>query len=77
MQEPEIFFLPGIILFLIALSTSEYTAPIGENGNFILMHSTGNMPGGSEIDAPLTYADYYFVEALRRYKRVSKGLSVN
>lgn len=62
---------------LTALSSSEYTAPIGENGNFILMHSTGNMPGGSEIDAPLTYADYYFVEAVRRYKRIGKGLTVN
>uniref|UniRef100_S0DE30 Glycoside hydrolase family 88 protein n=1 Tax=termite gut metagenome TaxID=433724 RepID=S0DE30_9ZZZZ len=52
------------------LASPEYTAPVGENGNFILMHSTGAFPLGSEIDVPLTYADYYFVEALTRLNRV-------
>lgn len=37
---------------------------------FILMHSTGNLPGNSEIDVPLTYADYYYVEALLRLKKL-------
>ena len=32
------------------------------------MHSVGNLPGHSEIDVPLAYADYYFVEAMLRYK---------
>lgn len=32
------------------------------------MHSTGHMPHKSEIDVPINYADYYFVEALLRYK---------
>lgn len=34
----------------------------------VLKHSVGHLPGKSEIDVPLTYADYYFVEALMRYK---------
>lgn len=50
------------------LASPEYTAPVGENGNFILMHSTGGFPFGSEVDVPLTYADYYFIEALTRLK---------
>ncbi|MEX0844411.1 MAG: glycoside hydrolase family 88 protein [Balneolaceae bacterium] len=38
----------------------------GENGNFILKHGVGHLPANSEVDVPLTYADYYFIEALRR-----------
>jgi PKD repeat protein len=34
------------------------------------MHGTGNMPGSSEVDSPLNYADYYYLEALSRYRRV-------
>ena len=41
----------------------------GTNCNFILKHSVGNNPGKAEVDVPLTYADYYYVEALVRYKR--------
>ena len=55
---------------LFSLSSESYFAKEGTNGNFILMHSVGNYPKGSEIDAPLTYADYYYVEALLRYKNI-------
>lgn len=48
------------------LSTPEYKAETGTNG-FLLKHSVGNMPDKNEIDVPLTYADYYFVEAMKRY----------
>ncbi len=51
------------------LASPEYTAKIGTNGNFILKHGVGNVPQNSEIDAPLSYADYYYVEALLRYKK--------
>ena len=50
------------------LASPEYLAPVGTNGNFLLKHSVGNLPGGSEIDVPLPYADYYFLEALNRIK---------
>lgn len=53
---------------LASLASPAYRAKEGENNNFILMHSTGSMPGNSEIDVPLSYADYYFIEALLRYK---------
>lgn len=53
---------------LQTLSSKKYTAEPGTNGGFILKHSVGNIPSGTEIDVPLTYADYYYVEALCRYK---------
>lgn len=34
------------------------------------MHSTGHFPGNSEIEVPLSYADYYYEEALTRYKQL-------
>lgn len=53
---------------LITLSSPRYLAEKGEYGNFILKNSVGSMPHKSEVDVPLTYADYYFVEAMSRYK---------
>ena len=53
-----------------SLSSPAYMAKEGENGNFILMHSVGSLPAKSEVDVPLTYADYYFIEALMRYKKL-------
>ena len=40
------------------------------NGNFILKHGVGHMPNNSEVDVPLMYADYYYVEALMRYRNL-------
>lgn len=51
-----------------SLASPAYLAKPGKNGNFILMHSVGSIPARSEVDVPLTYADYYFIEALLRYK---------
>ncbi len=50
------------------LSTS-YVAPLGSNANFIIQHCVGDMPKDSEVDVPLTYADYYFIEGLLRNKK--------
>ncbi|MCE5347897.1 MAG: glycoside hydrolase family 88 protein [Bacteroidales bacterium] len=55
---------------LRSLASPAYTAKLGENGNFVLLHSVGTLPGKSEVDVPLTYADYYFIEALLRYKNL-------
>lgn len=52
------------------LSSSEYFAEKGTNGNFILKHSVGFKGVNSEVDVPLTYADYYYIEALMRYKKM-------
>lgn len=53
---------------LRALASSAYTAKIGTNRNFILKHSVGYLPGNREIDVPLSYADYYYLEAMLRFK---------
>lgn len=52
---------------LKSLSDKNYLAEKGTNCGFILMHSTGSLPHGSEIDTPLNYADYYYLEAMKRY----------
>ena len=49
------------------LSGPKYLAAKGSNQGYVLMHSTGSLPHGSEIDVPLNYADYYYMEALKRY----------
>lgn len=49
------------------LSSETYKAAPGTNGGFLLKHGVGHMPNGTEVDVPLTYGDYYFVEAMRRY----------
>jgi unsaturated chondroitin disaccharide hydrolase len=46
--------------------TKKYCSPIGKNKGFILLHSVGHMPNKSEIDVPINYADYYYLEALLR-----------
>jgi unsaturated chondroitin disaccharide hydrolase len=65
---------------LRSLASDAYTAKPGENGNFLIKHCTGHKPAGTEIDVPLVYADYYYLEALLRYdeqlkkqKKTKKG----
>jgi len=58
------------ILFNISES---YKNPLNTNGDFILLHSTGNKPIKSEIDVPINYADYYYLEALLRSKKFVKN----
>ena len=55
-----------------SLASQAYRANLGENGNFLLKHSVGSIPHGAEIDVPLNYADYYFLEALLRKKNLEQ-----
>lgn len=57
---------------LKTLSADPYKASIGTNGGFILQHCVGHMPNKTEVDVPLTYADYYFIEAMKRYKELKR-----
>tara|TARA_R110002051_G_scaffold34256_3_gene76330 strand:- start:54951 stop:56141 length:1191 start_codon:yes stop_codon:yes gene_type:complete len=55
---------------LKSLSTEPYLAQVGTNEGFLLKHSTGHLPNNSEIDVPINYADYYFLEALLRQRNL-------
>jgi rhamnogalacturonyl hydrolase YesR len=57
---------------MTSLASSSYRAGLGENGNFILKHSVGSIPHNSEVDVPLNYADYYFLESLKRKRDLEK-----
>jgi unsaturated chondroitin disaccharide hydrolase len=57
---------------LATLMSSDFLAPVGENKGFLLKHSTGSKPHDSEVDVPLVYADYYFLEAIIRNKNNGK-----
>jgi len=46
--------------------TNHYRSEIGASSGFILLHSTGSKPSKSEVDVPINYADYYYLEALLR-----------
>jgi rhamnogalacturonyl hydrolase YesR len=50
------------------LSGEKYLAKTGDNFGFVLMHSVGHLPANSEIDTPINYTDYYYLESLKRYK---------
>ncbi len=55
---------------LKSLASDRYMNPAGSAHGFILSHSVGHKPGGSQIDVPIIYADYYFIEALLRYGKL-------
>ena len=54
---------------LLSLASPAYFSEGDEIGHFLLKHGVGAKPSGSEIDTPLNYGDYYFLEALMRVKK--------
>lgn len=56
---------------LASLGSEEYRS--GSEKPSFLLHSTGHWPAGSEIDASIIYADYYYIEALLRLKKLTEG----
>lgn len=62
---------------LLTLSSKEYRSAPGKNNNFLLKHSVGHFPEKSEVDVPLSYADYYYVEGLLRYRKMKDTLTAN
>lgn len=61
-------YIDAAVKMLHSLSSPEYRATLGSNGNFLLMHSVSSLPHGGGIDYALDYADYYYLEALVRYR---------
>ena len=61
---------------LQSLSSPTYRAAVGQNQHFVLMHSVGHIPEKSEVDVPLVYADYYYIEGLLRYEKRRAGKNI-
>jgi unsaturated chondroitin disaccharide hydrolase len=59
---------------LATLSTDQYQSR--DINSAFLLHSTGHKPNGGEIDASIIYADYYYIEALLRLKKLREGKSI-
>lgn len=62
------------VRMLESLGTERYQSR--EQNRAFLLHSTGHYPANSEIDASIIYADYYYIEALLRLKRLQHGKPV-
>lgn len=66
------YYLKKANKIMESLASPVYRAELGKNNFFLLKHSVGSIPHGAEIDVPLNYADYYFLEALKRMKELKK-----
>ncbi|MBZ4190619.1 glycoside hydrolase family 88 protein [Niabella beijingensis] len=58
---------------IVGSLTKNYRAPIGTASGFLLLHSTGTKLTNTEVDEPLSYADYYYLEALQRLQQLQAG----
>lgn len=65
-------YLGAARTMLQSLSSPRYKAEVGTNGGFLLQHGVGHLPKGTEVDVPLTYGDYYFVEAMMRLEALNQ-----
>lgn len=61
-------YLNTASVILHSLSSPTYRAAYGKEGGFLLKHSVGNVNSNADVDVPLPYADYYYLEALMRFK---------
>ncbi|GAB6007844.1 glycoside hydrolase family 88 protein [Dysgonomonas reticulitermitis] len=65
------YYMDEATEMLQSLSSEQYQSR--EKNHAFLLHSTGHKPHKSEIDASIIYADYYYIEALIRLKKISEG----
>jgi rhamnogalacturonyl hydrolase YesR len=65
-------YLDAANKILTNLTSEKYRATDGTNGGFILKHSVGNKPRSSEVDVAINYADYYYLEALKRQQNLKE-----
>ena len=72
--EKALEYKQAAVKMLTSLSSDKYQC--GKSKPAFLLHSTGHLPAGSEIDASIIYADYYYMEALLRLKRLTENKSV-
>ena len=72
--EKALEYKQAAVKMLASLSSDKYQC--GKSKPAFLLHSTGHLPAGSEIDASIIYANYYYMEALLRLKRLTENKSV-
>lgn len=65
-------YLDDAYKILEKLASPDYRNKVGTNEGYILNHSVGSIPHGSEVDVPIIYADYYYIEALMRMLQTHK-----
>ena len=70
-EETKAKYKDAAIKMLGVLSSPEYLS--GDKNQAFLRHSTGHKPNGTEIDASIIYADYYYLEALLRLKKMEQN----
>lgn len=71
-QEPQ-EYLDYAWKILKSLGNKPYRTSLGERGNFLLDHCVGSTPHNAEMDVPLNYADYYYLEALLRLQALASA----
>ena len=69
------FYLQEAEKILFSLSSPAYLS--GDKNDAFLLHSTGNKPKNGEVDIPIIYADYYYIEALVRLKKILSSEKIN
>lgn len=69
-EEKATIYLQAATNMLIELSSEEYQSR--DSKPSFLLHSVGHWPKGSEVDASINYADYYYIEALMKYKKMKR-----
>lgn len=67
-------FIHSADKILASLNSENYCSKIGENGGFLLLHSTGNKPKGTEVNSSINYADYYYLEALKKQNIIKNNV---
>ena len=66
-------YLAGAEAILRSLCSEEYfSGSWEENGPFLIKHCVGNKPKEDELDVGINYADYYFLESVLRYRRITQ-----
>ncbi len=70
--EKERTYLKSAKKILKSLSSDDYLVPAGAKKGFLIDHSTGSKPSKSQVDVPIIYGDYYFLEALLRLENYNK-----
>lgn len=70
-ERRKIFYRNRAEWMLRSLSSPDYLS--GSENDAFLLHSTGNKRANSEVDIPIIYADYYYIEALVRLKKILRA----